>query len=295
MWTGETTDKTDATMHRIFITAAPLLLAAVLTASSCGGAKSSENEFVRTVELDGMKVSWLRDNAEPRLMPAALFSAPDSLIEELGLEEGVPSSVSTFLLETGGHRILFDTGLGAPDSRLLTGLESLGYTPADIDLIYLTHLHGDHTGGMLSDSTAIFPNAEVYISYPEYVAWAGMEDGQSSQLEALAKAYEGKIHLFEFGDTLPGGVEALDAVGHTPGHTAYRAGKLLIVGDLMHGVALQLEHNEYCANFDMDKAKAVDARRRILALAADGNLLTAGMHFPVPGFIQFEKGSPESL
>ena len=63
----------------------------------------------------------------------------------------------------------------------------------------------------------------------------------------------------------------------------------------MHGVALQLEHNEYCANFDMDKAKAVDARRRILALAADGNMLTAGMHFPVPGFIQFEKGSPESL
>ena len=115
------------------------------------------------------------------------------------------------------------------------------------------------------------------------------------QLEALAKAYEGKIHLFEFGDTLPGGVEALDAAGHTPGHTAYRVGKLLIVGDLMHGVALQIEHNEYCANFDMDKAKAVDARRRILALAADGNMLTAGMHFPVPGFIQFEKGSPESL
>ena len=188
MWTGETTDKTDDTMHRRFITAAPMLLAAALTASSCGGAKSSENEFVRTAELDGMKVSWLRDNAGPRLMPAALFSAPDSLVEELGLEEGVPASVSTFLLETGGHRILFDTGLGAPDSRLLTGLESLGLSPADIDLIYLTHLHGDHTGGMLSDSTAVFPNAEVYISYPEYVAWAGMEDGQSSQLEALAKA-----------------------------------------------------------------------------------------------------------
>ena len=194
-----------------------MLLAAALTASSCGGAKSSENEFVRTVELDGMKVSWLRDNAEPRLMPAALFSAPDSLIEELGLEEGVPSSVSTFLLETGGHRILFDTGLGAPDSRLLTGLESLGYTPADIDLIYLTHLHGDHTGGMLSDSTAIFPNAEVYISYPEYVAWAGMEDGQSSQLEALAKAYEGKIHLFEFGDTwrLSMQLDTLPDIPHT--------------------------------------------------------------------------------
>ena len=124
-------------------------------------------------------------------------------------------------------------------------------------------------------------------------------DARAAEIERtsakLAKAYEGKIHLFEFGDTLPGGVEALDAVGHTPGHTAYRAGKLLIVGDLMHGVALQLEHNEYCANFDMDKAKAVDARRRILALAADGNMLTAGMHFPVPGFIQFEKGSPESL
>ena len=211
----------------------------------------------------------------------------------LGTSAAVPSkqhATSCIAVRSGPDIVLMDCGEGSQRQLMLSPFSFM-----KVRAILITHLHGDHTGGMLSDSTAVFPNAEVYISYPEYVAWAGMEDGQSSQLEALAKAYEGKIHLFEFGDTLPGGVEALDAAGHTPGHTAYRVGKLLIVGDLMHGVALQIEHNEYCANFDMDKEKAVDARRRILALAADGNMLTAGMHFPVPGFIQFEKGSPESL
>ncbi len=272
-------------MHRRFIQAAAMTLAAALAASSCSGQKDSD-QFVKTVELDGMKVTWIRDNAEPRLMPASLFSAPDSLISELGLEDGIPASVGTFLLETDGLRILFDTGLGAADSRLLSGLSSLGLSPDDIDLIYLTHLHGDHTGGMLSDSSAVFGNAKVYISYPEYMAWSSMQDGQSSQIESIAAAYEGKIHLFEFGDTLPGNVLAVDAPGHTPGHTAYRAGKLLVVGDLMHGVALQMDHNEYCAGFDMDKEKAVSARRSLLRMASDEGLLMAGMHFPVPGFIQ---------
>lgn len=276
-------------MHIRLIEAAAVLIAVTLAANSCN-VQNDSDEYVKTVELDGMKVSWLRDNAEPRLMPASLFGAPDSLIAALGMEEGVPASVSTFLLETDGHHILFDTGLGAPDSRLISGLGTLGLSPDDIDLIYLTHLHGDHTGGMLSDSSAVFGNAEVYISYPEYMAWTQTEGGQSSQLEALAKAYEGRIRLFEFGDMLPGNIEAIDASGHTPGHTAFKAGKLLIVGDLMHGVALQMEHNEYCANFDSDKAKSVETRTRLLAEARDEGLLLAGMHFPVPGFIEPAKG-----
>lgn len=77
----------------------------------------------------------------------------------------------------------------------------------------------------------------------------------------------------------------MEAVGHTPGHTVFQTGKLLIVGDLMHGVALQKEHPEICASFDMDKEAAAATRRNILKYARDNALTMAGMHFPAPAFL----------
>lgn len=88
---------------------------------------------LKTLQLDEVKVTWIQDNAKERLMERTLFAdADDSLIESLKLQGGIPSSMSAFLVETGGIRILFDTGMGAPDSRLLSGLASLGVTPSDI-------------------------------------------------------------------------------------------------------------------------------------------------------------------
>ena len=45
----------------------------------------------------------------------------------------------------------------------------------------------------------------------------------------------------------------MEAIGHTPGHTVYKVGKLLVIGDLFHGYALQKDHPEICAQYDMDK------------------------------------------
>ncbi|MBQ5404068.1 MAG: MBL fold metallo-hydrolase, partial [Bacteroidales bacterium] len=79
---------------------------------------------------------------------------------------------------------------------------------------------------------------------------------------------------------LPEDVLALDAVGHTPGHTVFRKGDLLITGDLMHALDLQLKYPEYCANFDGDKEKAVKSRKKILEYAKDNKLTICGMHLP---------------
>lgn len=76
----------------------------------------------------------------------------------------------------------------------------------------------------------------------------------------------------------------MEAVGHTPGHTVFQSGKLLVIGDLIHGVALQLEHPEYCASYDMDKEAAVKARKYFLQYAKDNQLTMAGMHLPAPAF-----------
>ena len=274
---------------------------AALMVASCGGnakkqvaegsgatadtlAVRGDSLYTLAVQVDDVQAMWIRDNADDRLMPRTLFpDASDALMDSLGLAGGVPSTVSTFYVKTDGAGILFDTGLGATDSRLLSGLQTFGIVPADVKYVYLTHMHGDHIGGMLTqEGEAVFPAAEVYVSKPEYDYW--MADKANRQQVATMEAYKDRLHLFQFGDTLPGGVVAMDAVGHTPGHTVFQAGGLLVVGDLMHGAALQKVHPEVCATFDMDKEAAIGARRRFIRYAEENGLTMAGMHLPVPAF-----------
>ena len=255
-----------------------VVTSAIFVLSACGGGtKKQVNEDVsmdsvngvcdglKTLQLDEVKVTWIQDNAKERLMERTLFAdVDDSLIESLKLEGGIPSSMSAFLVETGGIRILFDTGMGAPDSRLLSGLASLGVTPSDIKYLYLTHFHGDHIGGMMKGDSVVFPDAEVYASKVEYDAWLKMPADRNAQVLKTMNAYKDRLHLFEFGETLPGNVVAMNAEGHTPGHTVFQANKLLVIADLIHGAALQLEHPEICATYDMDREKAVKSRKYFL-------------------------------
>ena len=59
-----------------------------------------------------------------------------------------------------------------------------------------------------------------------------------------------------------------------------------MIGDLMHGYALQKDHPEINSNYDMDKAKSAESRKRIMQYAHDNKLLMAGMHLPPPGFAE---------
>lgn len=269
------------------------VLAVLLVGGGCNGMRQkavTENEgqvlFAcmdsSTMERGGVKLTWIRDNAQERLMPLSLFGdVPQQLVDSLGIVGGIPSSVSAFLLEADGKRILFDTGMGAPDSRLMDGLASAGVSPADVDYLYLTHFHGDHIGGMMKGDTVAFPKAEVYAARQEYDGWMQMPDKQKAQVVATMTAYKDRLHLFEYGDTLPGRVVTQNGEGHTPGHTIYQAGGFLIVGDLVHGAALQLVRPDMCASYDMNPEMAAKTRKHYLDYACQNGLLMAGMHQPV--------------
>lgn len=249
--------------------------------------QQNDSKLLSTIELDDMKVTWIRDNANDRIMPLSLFpDATKAQIDSLSLQAGVPASVSTFLVEKDGKRILFDAGMGAPDSKLPEGLKTLNINPSEIDYLYITHFHGDHIGGMMKDGVPVFPNAQVYVSKVEYDAWMKMPADKKSQVENTMKAYKDRLHLFAFGDTLPGDVVAMEAAGHTPGHTVFRTGNLLVIGDLMHGAALQLKYPEICATYDMDKSGAVKSRKHYVQYARENGLMMAGMHLPIPAFMK---------
>ena len=255
-------------------------------------------ETVKSVEgtkmvtlTNGASVVWIQDNEGEKLNPRSLFSdASDSLFNSLNMPNGIPATVSTFLVKVDGKYILFDAGLGAFGGQLMNRLAALGVNSDSIGLIYLTHFHVDHIAGLIAkdnagNDTKAFKNASIYAGKVEYDAW--MNDIPKNDLQRNVMAiYKDNLHLFAFGDTLPHNVLALDAVGHTPGHTAFQMANLLVIGDLMHGYALQKDHPEINSNYDMDKAKSIESRKRIMQYARDNKLLMAGMHLPPPGFAE---------
>ena len=222
------------------------------------------------------------DSINPMTMTPALFTdIPEGLVEELGVENGIPSSLCAFLVRKDGKNILFDSGNGAKDSQLVPVLASFGITPEDIDYVFITHLHGDHIGGMVKDGQAVFTNAVVYLNKDEF-------DGGDNVAESpMAQTYGNKLTLFTDADALPCGVKAIKAYGHTPGHTMYRVDDMVIAGDIMHATALQLVNPDSCARFDQNKEQSAQARKDALASFKAEGLKVYGMHFPDPYYIQF--------
>lgn len=283
-----------------------IALAAAALIVSC---TSKDIEGIHTEKIDGVSVSWIRDTPQPKLNPVALFpAAPQSLVDSLGLQDGIPASMSSFLVkDRKGNVALFDTGLGANFSCLGKGLEYLGVKPEDVDYVFITHLHGDHIGGLLEKEVhddfgasgayddpvasqnyvAAFPNATVYVSEEELIAWLEMGDKTPQSILSIVDLYSDRLVTFDYGEELPMGFVTLYAVGHTPGHTVFQRGKLLIVGDIMHAVALQLADPSINAVYDMNPEAAELSRRAILDLARENALVLAGSHFPEPGFLSF--------
>lgn len=262
------------------------------TAETAGTETAAQVAGTKTITLsNGASVTWIQDNEGEKLNPRSLFSdASDSIYNSLNMPDGIPASVSTFLVKIDDQYILFDAGLGAFGGQLQKRLATLGVNPDNIGLVYLTHFHVDHIAGLVAKDEAgndvkVFKNAAVYAGKVEYDAW--MNDIPKNDLQkGIMALYKDSLHLFAFGDSLPHGVLAMDAVGHTPGHTVFQLVNLLIVGDLMHGYALQKDHPEINSNYDMDKPKAAESRKRIMQYASDNKLLMAGMHLPPPGFAE---------
>lgn len=250
-----------------------------------GGCKNQPKVAETTTVLE---VQAIQD--QPQQMPAVLFEGiNDTLLAQLLPEGKAEAGINAFYLHNGDRHILFDAGMGSDKGgQLVAGLGKLGVAPDDITDVCITHLHFDHIGGLISpEGKAAFPQATLHIAQAEYDAWmTGALSSDNQQVKAMAELYEGRLDLFA--DTLVlDGVHSINMPGHTPGHTMYSVGKIYIVGDLLHAVALQVDHPEFSAVFDFDRDLAAKQRKQFLDEAREGHYLVGGMHFPTPGFIQF--------
>lgn len=277
--------------------------AVLLTIASCGNnaTKSSADaaqtaaatttaqpapEGVTTRKIDTLTLITLKDNDGEKRMPNKLFygKADSAKVEKLSPEGSVASSISCFVVETQGKRILFDAGNGAAHGgKMLERLRAASIAPEQIDYIFVTHFHGDHIGGLAADGKPLFANAQLYVPDAEYAAWAAMSNDGGKEAVETVDTYGDRLHRFAYTDILPLGVKAMAAPGHTPGHTVYQTGRLFIAGDLLHGFDLQMQDLDICPAYDMDSAKATESRKHFIDYIRQNKLITAGMHFPDNG------------
>jgi len=89
------------------------------------------------------------------------------------------------LIEAKGKRILFDTGRSG--SILLSNMNKLEIIPKEIDEVFISHLHFDHTGGL---SAFLDQNNDVKVWVPR--SFRGVRNAKKViEIKKSIKLYEG--------------------------------------------------------------------------------------------------------
>jgi len=217
--------------------------------------------------------------------------------------KNVSATVQGYLVNTGTRLVLIDTGAGGhwgPPTlgKLVQNLEASGYRPEQVDIVLLTHLHGDHAGGIYKDGKRIFSNATVMMNKADADFWLSKEimakapeDAkiffQIAQDGAAPYIAAGKWKPFVSMDEIVPGIKPIAIPGHTPGHTGYmvssKGQSLLVWGDVAHVGAVQMPHPEISIVFDSDSQAAVKTREALLKKLVADKTMIAAAHMPYPG------------
>lgn len=286
-----------------------MLLCTVLLLGACVARKGKQATLdmapTRTIQVGELQVLALMDREAPA--SARLFPDLDKYPERKAVfaADASPSVTRTYVVRMGKNVVLFDSGWGQADNgHTLSLLAANGMQPADITHIVLTHLDGDHVSGLVdANDTAVFPMATLYVPRVEALAWLShkkaMQPKRPKAKIDLARrvlaAYKGRVRQFRSDETILPGIAAIDARGHTPGHTIYELTSkdaqgnrkaLTIVGDLLHHAAVQLRWPSFCAVYDGDPKQAAMVREGLLARAARSGVPIAGMHFAQVGRVE---------
>ncbi len=234
----------------------------------------------------------------------------DAALKRAHIGYPVETSVNGYLVNTGAKLLLIDTGaaglFGPTLGNLVTNLKASGYSPEQVDEIYITHMHPDHVGGLMAGAAMAFPNAVVRLDKADADFWlseanmnAAPKDSQGFFQGAMAslKAYvdAGKLKTFSGNTQLVPGVRSVASHGHTAGHSTYyvesKGETLVLWGDLMHVAAVQFDHPEVTIKFDSDTKHAASERAKAYAEVAKKGYIVGSSHISFPGLGYVAKGT----
>ena len=219
-------------------------------------------------------------------MPGAMVRMKEGDLMEGGSDRMVDMPCPCYLIEHPKGLVLFDTGCHpqvavdpvgywgkianflqvrfSPDLVVDAQLKLLGYKPADVKYVVVSHLHLDHSGGM-----ALFPNAQFLIMKGElsYAYWPDRHARAAFIFNDLVptrrfdwKELTGDTDLF--GD---GSLQMLNTAGHTPGECSLfvrlKHRPIVLTGDTIH-IRAQLDTLAPMAT-DWDRAQASESIARL--------------------------------
>ena len=294
-------------------TVAAALLAATGTAfipfaaTQTAASKLSESQagFYR-MKIGDFKVTALSDGTVPLPVLDVLTNTKPGEVEKLltdaYLKVPLDTSVNAYLINAGTRLVMVDAGSGelyGPTlNKLVASLKAVGYEPEQITDILITHIHTDHTGGLMDGNRMIFPNAVVHVDKREVDFWlspANMKKAEQGNKkffrEAVAKVKPyvdaGKVKTFNGDTQLFPGIRSIASPGHTPGHSFYalesKGEKIVFWGDIMHVAEVQFPNPAVTITFDVDSKAAASQRKKAFADAAKNGYWVAPAHISFPG------------
>ncbi len=226
----------------------------------------------------------------------------------------VPTSVNAYLINTGSKLLLIDSGYGkmsGPNVGKLSGnLKASGYSPEQVDAVLITHIHVDHVGGLIDGAgRPAFPNAVVYAPKREDDFW--LSPAEEGKAPPHLKRYFKIAHdisrpyidldrwkTFGAGDLPFPGFKALSTPGHTPGQHAFEVKSegesMLIMGDVVHSMAVQFPRPDISIRFDTDQKAAISARQDLFKRISESGSLVAVPHMPFPGIGRIRADGPNA-
>jgi glyoxylase-like metal-dependent hydrolase (beta-lactamase superfamily II) len=268
--------------------------ASVRPAAAQGMSMTPPNAIKNSFMLGDFEVSTLLAGTRTVENPQEIFgiNVPPEEFAEVSAANFIPTDKAQFfftptVVDTGSGIVLFDTGLNA--EGITAALAAAGYAPDDVSTVVITHMHGDHIGGLTAeDGTPTFANAGYVTGQAEFDHWAAQNnEGFEAKVRPLAERF---TFIGDEGEVAPG-ITGLAAFGHTPGHMVYRVSSggrdVLLMADLANHYVWSVAYPDWEVRFDADKAAAAQSRRRILGMAASERMPVIGYHMPFPamGFI----------
>ncbi|MEO9683176.1 MAG: MBL fold metallo-hydrolase [Tateyamaria sp.] len=276
--------------------AAALPMAAAATSANASAPMLGlAQENFRRVKVGNFEVTTLLAGTRPVEDPHKIFglNVDAETFNSVSAAAGLSTAAAQFfftptVVNNGSELVLFDTGLSG--AATVQALESAGYTADQVDKVVITHMHGDHIGGLSTDGTPTYANAAYVTGAVEFDAWSGTDNENfDGKVAPLAE----KTTMLDDGGSPASGITAMAAFGHTPGHMAYMvedSGTQLIIGaDFANHYVWSLAHPEWEVRFDMDKAAAAATRKRMLDMMAADRTAFIGYHMPWPGIGYVEK------
>ena len=211
-------------------------------------------------------------------------------------------NVGSFIISTHESTVLVDTGLGKLDHQikqptretLLPEINEAGFSPKDVDTVFITHLHLDHVGTNMTDTPSgwipTFPNARYMVSREDWSLFTRLSNSEAfsyirQQVQPLMD--KGILELFDGETKVSGEITTLPTPGHTPGHSSLlissEGQKAVIVGDAAH-IPPQAQETQWSPSPDRDKELSAKSRAMVMDLIEREHALLASGHFPSPGF-----------